>query len=204
MLVGNLAVLDPDNDRDATRINTAARAAGLTPRVVENRDLDQRLGPEAVHQGLLLEARPLPDADIADIASNSGLVLVLDQITDPQNVGAILRSACAFGVDALIVQDNGEQTAGWVALALHGAGVYALGRWTPRFQYAAALAPALSLAALTAVAGLLVLEEVVEEILEGRILGQFRNLEARRPGRRLCLDGNFDDRRQQAAGEIGD
>lgn len=49
---------------------------------------------------------------------------------------------------ALIVQDNGEQTAGWVALALHGAGVYALGRWTPRFQYAAALAPALSLAAL--------------------------------------------------------
>ena len=38
----------PDNDRDATRINTAARAAGLTPRVVENRDLDQRLGPEAV------------------------------------------------------------------------------------------------------------------------------------------------------------
>jgi 23S rRNA (guanosine2251-2'-O)-methyltransferase len=88
------------------RIEDAARAAGLTPRVVENRDLDQRLGAEAVHQGLLLEARPLPEADIADIASNSGLVLVLDQITDPQNVGAILRSACAFGVDALIVTER--------------------------------------------------------------------------------------------------
>jgi 23S rRNA (guanosine2251-2'-O)-methyltransferase len=88
------------------RIEDAARAAGLTPRVVENRDLDQRLGPDAVHQGLLLEARPLPEADIADIASNSGLVLVLDQITDPQNVGAILRSACAFGVDALIVTER--------------------------------------------------------------------------------------------------
>ena len=88
------------------RIEDAARAAGLTPRGVENRDLDQRLGPDAVHQGLLLEARPLPEADIADIASNSGLVLVLDQITDPQNVGAILRSACAFGVDALIVTER--------------------------------------------------------------------------------------------------
>ena len=88
------------------RIEDAARAAGLTPRVVENRDLDQRLGAEAVHQGLLLEARPLPEADIADIATNSGLVLVLDQITDPQNVGAILRSACAFGVDALIVTER--------------------------------------------------------------------------------------------------
>jgi 23S rRNA (guanosine2251-2'-O)-methyltransferase len=88
------------------RIEDAAGAAGLTPRIVENRDLDLRLGPEAVHQGLLLEARPLPDADIADIASNSGLVLVLDQITDPQNVGAILRSACAFGVDALIVTER--------------------------------------------------------------------------------------------------
>jgi len=88
------------------RIEDAARAAGLTPRVVENRDLDQRLGAEAVHQGLLLEARPLPEADIADIASNSGLVLVLDQITDPQNVGAILRSACAFGVDALVLTER--------------------------------------------------------------------------------------------------
>ena len=88
------------------RIEDAAGAAGLTPRIVENRDLDLRLGPEAVHQGLLLEARPLPDADIADIVSNSGLVLALDQITDPQNVGAILRSACAFGVDALIVTER--------------------------------------------------------------------------------------------------
>lgn len=49
---------------------------------------------------------------------------------------------------ALIVDDGGHQTAGWVALAVHGACLYALGRSTPRFQYAAALAPLLSLAAL--------------------------------------------------------
>ncbi len=88
------------------RIAGDASAAGLTPRVVENRDLDHRLGPEAVHQGLMLEARPLPEADIADIPADAKLVLALDQITDPQNVGAILRSACAFGVDALIVTER--------------------------------------------------------------------------------------------------
>lgn len=88
------------------RIEDAARAAGLTPRVVENRDLDLRFGADTAHQGLLLEARPLPEADIADIPAGSGLVLALDQITDPQNVGAILRSACAFGVDALIVTER--------------------------------------------------------------------------------------------------
>ena len=49
---------------------------------------------------------------------------------------------------ALILQDEGRQTVGWIALAIHGASLYAFGRSTPRFQYAAALAPLLSLLAL--------------------------------------------------------
>ncbi len=49
---------------------------------------------------------------------------------------------------ALVAEDDGWQSAGWLGLALHGAGLYALGRWTPRFQHVATLAPALSLAAL--------------------------------------------------------
>ncbi len=48
----------------------------------------------------------------------------------------------------IVVRDNGQQNAGWLALAVHGAGAYALGRWTPRFQYQATLAPLLSLTAL--------------------------------------------------------
>ncbi len=48
----------------------------------------------------------------------------------------------------LVFKDEGVQTVGWVALAAHGIGAYALGRWVPRYQYVAALAPALSLAAL--------------------------------------------------------
>ena len=59
-----------------------------------------RLGADAVHQGLLAEADPLAAPAIEDLAD--GVVLVLDQITDPHNVGAILRSAAAFGVSALV------------------------------------------------------------------------------------------------------
>jgi 23S rRNA (guanosine2251-2'-O)-methyltransferase len=59
-----------------------------------------------VHQGLLLEARPLPALDIADIEVKSGLTLALDQVTDPHNVGAILRTAAAFAVDAVIVTER--------------------------------------------------------------------------------------------------
>ena len=57
--------------------------------------------PDAVHQGLLAEAEPLPSPDI-DTLPQQGVVLVLDQITDPHNVGAILRSAAAFAVKAVI------------------------------------------------------------------------------------------------------
>ncbi len=93
-------------DAAAPRIADLAQTARLEPRIVEARDLDRRLGDGAVHQGLLLEARALPDLDIADIAAKSGIVLVLDQITDPHNVGAILRTACAYGADALIVTER--------------------------------------------------------------------------------------------------
>jgi 23S rRNA (guanosine2251-2'-O)-methyltransferase len=73
----------------------------VTPEIVRPSLIDQRLGPDAVHQGLLAEADPLPSPDI-DTLPLEGLVLVLDQITDPHNVGAILRSAAAFAVKAIV------------------------------------------------------------------------------------------------------
>jgi uncharacterized membrane protein len=69
----------------------------------------------------------------------------------PLDVAALVWSALgATGglLLVLIVFDEGKQTAGWLALAAHGIGLYALGRWTPRFQYVAALAPALALATI--------------------------------------------------------
>src|SRR5450755_2201815 len=73
----------------------------VTPEIVRPSLIDQRLGPDAVHQGLLAEADPLPSPDIDDLAQE-GIVLVLDQITDPHNVGAIMRSAAAFAVKAIV------------------------------------------------------------------------------------------------------
>jgi 23S rRNA (guanosine2251-2'-O)-methyltransferase len=73
----------------------------VTPEIVRPSAIDQRLGPDAVHQGLLAEAEPLPSPDIEDL-TQEGIVLVLDQITDPHNVGAIMRSAAAFAVKAIV------------------------------------------------------------------------------------------------------
>ena len=90
----------------AERIAADAAAAGVPIHLVEAAELDRRLGQGAVHQGVALEARALPDLDLGDIQQTSGIVLVLDQITDPHNVGAILRTAAAYQVDALIVTDR--------------------------------------------------------------------------------------------------
>lgn len=60
-------------------------------------------GPDAVHQGLLLEAAPLPAPDLQSLMERQGPIVVLDQITDPHNVGAVLRSACAFGAAGVVM-----------------------------------------------------------------------------------------------------
>ena len=73
----------------------------VEPEIVRPSLIDQRLGPDAVHQGLLAEADPLDSPDI-DTLAEEGIVLVLDQITDPHNVGAIMRSAAAFAVKAIV------------------------------------------------------------------------------------------------------
>jgi len=69
------------------------------------RDLDRRLGPETVHQGALIEAEPLPEPPLAALAEEMGgrPLLILDQVTDPHNVGAILRSAAVFGAAGLVM-----------------------------------------------------------------------------------------------------
>ena len=73
----------------------------LKPELVRPDAIDARLGPDAVHQGLLAEADPLPAPAIGELAAD-GVILVLDQITDPHNVGAIMRSAAAFAAKAIV------------------------------------------------------------------------------------------------------
>ena len=73
----------------------------VEPQRVRPQTIAQRLSPDALHQGLLVEADPLPAPALEDIAP-AGIVLVLDQLTDPHNVGAIARSAAAFAVGAIV------------------------------------------------------------------------------------------------------
>jgi len=84
--------------------NAARRLAeeglAVEPEVVRPDAIAAHLPPDAVHQGLLAEADPLPAPDVEDLSH--GIVLVLDQITDPHNVGAIVRTAAAFGVAAVV------------------------------------------------------------------------------------------------------
>ncbi|KRD56345.1 MULTISPECIES: RNA methyltransferase [Sinorhizobium/Ensifer group] len=68
---------------------------------VTPQDLDKILGPDAIHQGVMLETRPLPHRKL-EALRDCPLILVLDQVTDPHNVGAIMRSAVAFDAGALI------------------------------------------------------------------------------------------------------
>jgi 23S rRNA (guanosine2251-2'-O)-methyltransferase len=72
---------------------------------VTPRDLDRLLGPDTVHQGAALETEPLPEPDWQDLAqsANGRPLIILDQVTDPHNVGAILRSAAVFGASGLVM-----------------------------------------------------------------------------------------------------
>jgi 23S rRNA (guanosine2251-2'-O)-methyltransferase len=73
----------------------------LKPTETTPRELDRLLGADAVHQGMALEVEPVSRFGLNDIKQLK-LVVVLDQVTDPHNVGAILRTACAFGADAML------------------------------------------------------------------------------------------------------
>lgn len=99
-----------------------AERQGLTrrpqPQLVPREQLDRML-PGAVHQGIVLDARPLPDTALEDVLRAAEMrpaacVIVLDQVTDPHNVGAILRSAAAFGALALVLPDRSAPPVGGV------------------------------------------------------------------------------------------
>ncbi|MCF8496187.1 MAG: 23S rRNA (guanosine(2251)-2'-O)-methyltransferase RlmB [Alphaproteobacteria bacterium] len=82
-----------------------------SPLQVEKQELERLLPREAVHQGIALACAPLEETGLRDlmILADSGpraLLLMLDQVTDPHNVGAILRSASAFGATGVIMQSK--------------------------------------------------------------------------------------------------
>jgi 23S rRNA (guanosine2251-2'-O)-methyltransferase len=86
-------------------------------------DLARLVARDAPHQGLVLETAPLPDLHLDEVLTGDAArpLVVLDQVTDPHNLGAILRSAAAFGAAALVTQDrHAPPESGTVAKAASG------------------------------------------------------------------------------------
>jgi 23S rRNA (guanosine2251-2'-O)-methyltransferase len=89
---------------------------------VDRGRLDHLLGRDVVHQGAALLADPLAPPSLQSVLEKSGVIIVLDQVTDPRNVGAIMRSAAAFGASAVITQDrNAPEETGGLAKSASGA-----------------------------------------------------------------------------------
>ncbi|AVA21208.1 23S rRNA (guanosine(2251)-2'-O)-methyltransferase RlmB [Rhizobium sp. LEGMi198b] len=98
-----------------------AAELGIPVEMVSPQDIDKVLGPEAIHQGVMLETRPLPVRRL-EALKDSPLLLVLDQVTDPHNVGAIMRSAVAFDAGAVITTQRHSPTeSGVLAKSASGA-----------------------------------------------------------------------------------
>jgi 23S rRNA (guanosine2251-2'-O)-methyltransferase len=126
------AALANPNRRPRRLMLTSEAEAALTARVpqpwpisperTERGRLDQLLGRDIVHQGVALLADLLAPPALARVLERPGPVIVLDQVTDPRNVGAILRCAAAFGSAAVITQDrNAPEENGALAKAASGA-----------------------------------------------------------------------------------
>ena len=92
-------------DNAERRLHPALAARRVPHERVLPKDLDRRLGADTVHQGALAEAEPLPEPTLEELATGAAgrPLLVLDHVTDPHNVGAILRSAAVFGAAGLVM-----------------------------------------------------------------------------------------------------
>ena len=101
------------------------RARKIPVEIIQKKAMDQLLPAGSVHQNIALEVETNEEIYIEDIIANAkenDCVVILDQVTDPHNLGAILRSCCAFGASAVIMtKDHAPQLSGLVAKAASGA-----------------------------------------------------------------------------------
>lgn len=102
------AFVTENSAREFAAFQAVKGAKRPAPALISKKELDKMTG-NAVHQGMALISDPLSEIFLSDIIVKAeqkerSLVVILDQVTDPHNVGAILRSACAFSADAILLQ----------------------------------------------------------------------------------------------------
>ena len=111
--------------QDDLRDSGVAAATTADLEIVAREEITRRLPSGAVHQGVLAAVAPLPEVFLGDLIAAAGeqaTLVVLDQVTDPHNAGAILRSAEAFGASAIVTTDrHTPEETGTLAKAASGA-----------------------------------------------------------------------------------
>ncbi|MBR9841602.1 MAG: 23S rRNA (guanosine(2251)-2'-O)-methyltransferase RlmB [Rhodobacteraceae bacterium] len=128
------ALMNPDREKIRLvvtknahdKLADAIAESGMTPEVVEPRKFSVPIDPQSVHQGAALEVKPLNWGSLAERAIEGGdrplRLILLDRVTDPHNVGAILRSAEVFGAQAVIgTRHNSAPETGALAKTASGA-----------------------------------------------------------------------------------
>ncbi|HRO12937.1 23S rRNA (guanosine(2251)-2'-O)-methyltransferase RlmB [Amaricoccus sp.] len=109
----------------AERLRAAIAASAMVPEVVDPRRFDAPLDPQSVHQGAALEVEPLAWGSVSEVCApgdGAPVVLLLDRVSDPHNVGAILRSAEVFGARAVVApRRHAAPETGALAKAASGA-----------------------------------------------------------------------------------
>ena len=102
-------------------INEKVKTTGLI-KIVKNKDLNTLLENKITHQGIIIETKPLNYPRLDDVMDNNNIIIALDQVTDPQNVGAIIRTFNFFGGENLLVtKDNSSEINGSLAKSASGA-----------------------------------------------------------------------------------
>ncbi|WOF74314.1 23S rRNA (guanosine(2251)-2'-O)-methyltransferase RlmB [Parvibaculaceae bacterium PLY_AMNH_Bact1] len=106
----------------AKELEAAEQTRRIKPILAETGEISDLLPPGAVHQGIALRTNPLHEPDLTQVMEGATRLALLDQVTDPHNVGAILRSAAVFGVSGLVMTDrNSPPQSGVLAKSASGA-----------------------------------------------------------------------------------